>query len=430
MDDEEEAFDPNQDFIFENPEVSGNQFDLYEVTTKISLDFWEDRSNVWKWLNYLVTHFEVDAVFYLLELDRKLSIGFSNAPWHWYVLSRPDIFDFASVVLLFKWTSNRFAENKEGKKIAVPFQISIKLEDVFLFLCHLYGEGVESAFTTAEKAFELIRGEPFDITFYQRFREIQFNQDPDIYGYPLDDIFISRIVARNDFAKTPRHILPKTPNSDELVSIIYQESTPDFESPLLLGSVSKEIRDYVVCRPGAIEPYRQEYNLANFRKGLEKSKELCRVFGPANRMANADLTKNDVCSYYGGCRMLLCPHGEGDEDWFLGYCQVCLCKIRFSNWCLRRPKIGGGWTGTFCSFDCLRKDTLENLWEPEPDDLIDDSLTLEEIEIRKNASAIFPFQIIDNVEKIINKHGIYSPVSPRIAETLPDLDKPLGIFEF
>jgi hypothetical protein len=101
---------------------------------------------------------------------------------------------------------------------------------------------------------------------------------------------------------------------------------------------------------------------------------LFQEFGPVNTIytLNPSLIENDhVCSKYGGCRMFLCTEFEqmtidGNEidvmacddqcytqDWFRGSCDICLKKISKRFHSLRLPLKHGGWSGCYCSFECM-----------------------------------------------------------------------------
>jgi hypothetical protein len=101
---------------------------------------------------------------------------------------------------------------------------------------------------------------------------------------------------------------------------------------------------------------------------LYEDKELQRIHGPANPLIGADLTIDDECSTYGGCRMLLCTCFEEDEeyeeerasDWYTGMCDGCDRSIAKRWYAVRFPLSGGGWKGCYCSTRCMRSqaDTL------------------------------------------------------------------------
>ena len=147
-----------------------------------------------------------------------------------------------------------------------------------------------------------------------------------------------------------------------------------------------------------IENERNSLTLRDHRLRLEKSQLLDRLFGPANRRPEADLTRNDQCSIYGGCRMFLCQcfTDEDDASWFSGYCQICLQKIKYFNWSLRLPRIGGGWSGCYCSFKHLYQDLPQKSFEPSDDA---QNLTEEELSRLVKTSAIIPEIVVDRFKE-------------------------------
>jgi hypothetical protein len=107
--------------------------------------------------------------------------------------------------------------------------------------------------------------------------------------------------------------------------------------------------------------------LSNSRYFLSDTAEALRTLGPVNALVGADLSDDDLCSKYGGCRMFTCleweikDKGGGDSSsdydpwfWFKGYCQQCNFKIQMPQYAVRIPMPLGGWKGCFCSWDCAR----------------------------------------------------------------------------
>ena len=116
-----------------------------------------------------------------------------------------------------------------------------------------------------------------------------------------------------------------------------------------------------------------EEALMNYLKtsSLEESSDIDhqanRVFGPVNRFPDKNCVSNP--NKNGPCRMLecLCCELDGENDynyvlyeWFTGSCDNYRCskKIRNRSHCVRIPVEGGGWKGTFCSFDCMDSSLL------------------------------------------------------------------------
>ena len=380
--------------------------DWLERVKNLPLYYWDDRNTVWKWIRFLAELEEVETIFYLLDLDQKLSYFLDNTPYYWYFLVKTEIFTYNSLVKLFRWVSRKYAFDGNNRKLLVPLQISTTEPEVFIWILKLYGEGVFEAFILAEQIYEEINDEKFDISFYQRCREIQNEEPPVEKEYPLEALFIERIVERSQFAPIPSYLI-EAPN--EIRERIIDEITLIPNEILDIESLPHKVQKYLVQRPNLVQNYQREYSLSKFRKELEDSTELCRMFGPANRFARADLTKNDNCSIYGGCRMLLCEcFTEPNEGtWFLGYCQVCLQKIMFPNFAVRKQINGGGWKGVFCKPECLEKYLKAYSLEIEPSDGL---LTSDELQLREDLAAILPISTSRNIQKIIETNGIYSPI--------------------
>lgn len=99
--------------------------------------------------------------------------------------------------------------------------------------------------------------------------------------------------------------------------------------------------------------------------------DIDRLLGPANNFMKQG--PYNRCSRY-GCRMLSClckgmPYRGSDEDmpldtltpgftpvWYSGACDYCMTRIPRASWAVRRPVIDGGWIGTYCSWECVRRD--------------------------------------------------------------------------
>ena len=101
-----------------------------------------------------------------------------------------------------------------------------------------------------------------------------------------------------------------------------------------------------------------------------------REFGPLNTrhdhtVPTSDEDPCDICSRYGGCRMLTCccygtdlsdmystdimDANDECEDWYTGVCDKCQTTI-YDRYCsLRLPVLNGGWIGCYCSEECALK---------------------------------------------------------------------------
>lgn len=123
---------------------------------------------------------------------------------------------------------------------------------------------------------------------------------------------------------------------------------------LLTGSTQEKIQ--------ILGPMMQ--NKARFN--LAYNKDIFRILGPSNPIIGSDLTGDSPCERYGGCRLLTCKCLElldpetgqildyDDVNWFTGSCDVCLKQIRISAHAIRLPEVTGGWSGCYCSWQCIR----------------------------------------------------------------------------
>lgn len=127
----------------------------------------------------------------------------------------------------------------------------------------------------------------------------------------------------------------------------------------------------------------------------EKALHVFRILGPVLPLAGLEMDPNNdyICNHYGGCRMFTCNcilTGDDDplaigltSDWFQGGCMQCNKKIHKRIDAVRMPKLGGGWEGIYCSFDCLVQAAKELQQEP------------------------IVISMINNLENKMNEHKIY-----------------------
>lgn len=95
-----------------------------------------------------------------------------------------------------------------------------------------------------------------------------------------------------------------------------------------------------------------------------------RIFGPLNRR------KVECISGVipGGCRMLTCRCKDFDQEeeggmvsgnpsgWFNGKCDDCGRRIADISYAIRQPVFNGGWSGEYCSFECMSKSQSIDLY--------------------------------------------------------------------
>jgi hypothetical protein len=111
---------------------------------------------------------------------------------------------------------------------------------------------------------------------------------------------------------------------------------------------------------------KQKYNLISplldidYKTSLESDIFLFRILGPVHPLHDSDI--EDL--KYGGWRMFQIHPSDTDEqgrpiDWFTGSCVQCLKKIRRRYHSVRRPAFRGGWSGCYCSWNCVRQWLIE-----------------------------------------------------------------------
>lgn len=107
------------------------------------------------------------------------------------------------------------------------------------------------------------------------------------------------------------------------------------------------------------------------REVMQDDITLFRLYGPVNPLFGIDLSEEDPCSIYGGCRMFTCVDYVNQEesdlnyedavteyqsaDWFTGSCNNCLHRIAAKHYSVRRPLETGGWIGCYCSIQCAKE---------------------------------------------------------------------------
>ncbi len=138
---------------------------------------------------------------------------------------------------------------------------------------------------------------------------------------------------------------------------------------------------------------------------VRRDKNIFRVYGPANPYPDMDFSQMidengqmDANVVYGGARMFIDNSQEYDydndlplENWFTGHCLQCSLKIRAYFHAVRLPHLTGGWSGCYCSWQCVR-DYIEKDFETEDSD-----------EYNKY---ILHVAILNAMEELINDIGI------------------------
>ncbi len=100
--------------------------------------------------------------------------------------------------------------------------------------------------------------------------------------------------------------------------------------------------------------------LDNMVQDLENNVERFRFLGPSNFVTGA--RARDILSGEAELRMFNDNRmiDEEYDSWFTGNCDECWYKIKKLRYAVRKPLEGGGWSGCFCSWECVVINCDEN----------------------------------------------------------------------
>jgi len=94
-----------------------------------------------------------------------------------------------------------------------------------------------------------------------------------------------------------------------------------------------------------------------------------------------------------------------------------LLRIPFDRAALRKPRLGGGWMGCYCSFDCMRKSIAQNSYY---------TLNFRDAEATngdvagEESTKIYENQMIDQLEQVLNRDGVELPLNPEDGPAIID----------
>jgi len=366
-----------------------------------SLDYLRTIDIFMSTLASLLQTFDTEAVIVLLDENSKLE-QVDYAPFYIHMLLNYKQFTTSDFLFLFSIIRGKYAETQNGERIDIPVDLRTTKQEIFLELLGLDSIYIRNMFIIVDQIYQMLEGSA-DITMYQRLREIQFEYPSKTY--PLDDLLVERIVKRSPFIVKPSYLI-ESPKSNLEFAMKAEIEISDIYS-LGLDQMPKRLREYLVLHPQEMQDFREKYAKTKTRLNLAESPLLSQILGPANRMARDDLTGDDICSIFGGCRMLICPCLVAEnEKWFNGYCENCLKKIPYEHWAVRQPRIQGCWSGCYCSFDCTREFIEDNaLFQDLPP--VEDTYTDDEIEELKEMSKVLPLYSLSEIEKKIMEWGIF-----------------------
>lgn len=221
----------------------------------------------------------------------------------------------------------------------------------------------------------------------ERIKDVSEYQDYPSYYQHYDLSMSFSVENTNKVYRTEKEIFDIAEEISNSVALIYipylkeiapplPEFTIDTSESIDEFGVSDDIRLFRILGPRNPKDstfYDDYYQEAS--SSLVKKNEL-----------DLDLRPNkDLCTSYGGCRMLTCVEfekGEGIGDfndqetvddvefgglsdinsnrWFHGSCDICAKKITNKRCALRMALRFGGWRGCYCSLLCLVTDIPDN----------------------------------------------------------------------
>lgn len=303
--------------------------------------------NIWYQIRDLLDAEEIQNLFKLLLEYVEEENG---TIWQWEILIDDfNIFPQEKVNYLLTLTSGVRAITTTGEMIEIPTEIKTVASEIFSYIADTQGDAAVKAF---ERALVPLREDPsLTYEFWLNLRlKLGFNSD-------LEDSLIYAASFSDEISQKPIYLKKGTFNP---YNLSYQATiTPPEYNGGSINLYNRELQKYRVLQ-------------TQKRLDLSNSAELARLYGPSNKAAGMDYTIDSPCTKFGGCRMLICECYE--EDWFLGYCQVCLKKIPYKTWAMRLPILTGSWTGCFCSPGCALYKVesegepmdvylLSNIWE-------------------------------------------------------------------
>lgn len=309
---------------------------------------------------FMNNHITREALQFIVEV-------FPNQPYEFYMMelieydSSPEVIDAANKIedvfgrqsygiynFLYKLTVDQ--ENEEGyPNIHMQEYLELKMKET--------SEYVEKPSWIKDFG---IRGDGENPDELPEARKLKPDKPlPPIFGIPSDTEVVEKLTE--GFRNIELGILEV---DDEEI----KEIKSYFATQLAISTREEKIK--------LIRPYYE----ANAIHDLEEDVQIYKMYGPANPLYNVDFTDDNICTRYGGCRMLTCVEFENyDEDydiideninehldagmqtvdWFKGACDVCYKKIRYKHYAVRKPLAHGGWIGCHCSWECVRNSLRE-----------------------------------------------------------------------
>lgn len=357
-----------------------------------------------KILQILIKSRDIEAILYLLEknhdylADRTGEFQTGAPPYYIQLLLSPELFDEDDLFFIFSSLKGIKVEDVNGKELRVDPKIRLKKEDVYYKLVgiELEQEKLETIWNIVENIYRKI--DNCDLLFYKTLRQIQFEYKDD--DYPLDYLIRQRIADESPVAHIPEYIM-RVNEPENIQEILADLKKLDNNYPLDIDKLSPGEKRELLYNPSLAEQYQEKYAFLRWQESLEKSDFLNCLFGPINRRP---LLGDEICTIYGGCRMLTCPCLDG-VDWFVGYCLHCFYRIEYISYALRIPHLEGSWHGCYCSFDCV-ENAIKEMYSFDVDfDFPNRALIQEKL---SDFESFVPLHALGKMKKIIQTTGIFN----------------------
>ena len=252
-----------------------------------------------------------------------------------------DLFTQDDVNYLFYLTRNSGIIFEDGEKLVYNPRVRTVIQEIWVYLLRMLDQRTEEAtlrLMEATKYFEVNNS----FNFWQQLMKIIMKRyDVEIYY----ELILQKIFQTAPFAEKPDYLIKNSFTNSYLKSMIRKETKNNSDSIDTINA-----NQYLTNIVTRIQT-RMEY---------VSSKILFQVLGPCHRRVNNDLLGDDICSRYGGCRMLTCnclyydpDSSESTTEWFAGYCEHCYKLIDNKRHAVRKPGEFGGWLGAYCSIGCV-----------------------------------------------------------------------------
>lgn len=227
-------------------------------------------------------------------------------------------------------------------------------------------------------------------------------------NYLVKDYIRTRMVEKDKFLKPPRWIINEynhLPTQKELMEKI-NLTIPEYPTEEIISDLSLTPTQFEKLSNQQKRTILQKYDKQKYRLELNFNNELTKILGPANTRLSEDLTEDDICTIYGGHRMLTCfefenqylneeevddfdahynEHAEDKTEWFYHGCDWCENKIQYKHYAVRKPLYTGGWIGCYCSIECIRNSlTVTDVMEQELVNILEEELYHVGIQDRKD----------------------------------------------